>query len=325
MNRIMITGGAGYIGCVLTSMLLKKGHQVFSLDNLKHSKLKYLRKFNKYKKFKFFKCDINNLSQTEKFIKNNKINTIVHLAGIVGDPASKLQKKLTKKTNLESSKKIFFLCEKYNVKKFIFASTCSNYGIVNSKKLADEKTRLKPLSLYAKTKVDFEKYLMKDSSIIQKIILRISTLYGFSHRMRFDLTVNEFIKKMYHKEKLEIYHKDTWRPYLSLEDLKLIVSKLINYPFKKNKIILNTGFNNENFSKKNIVDKIEKQLKFKPKYTYVEKAHFDKRNYRVDFTKLKKMKIKQRFSFEKNMKLIISYLNKINKRKSNYKVFYNHK
>ena len=320
--NILITGGLGYVGSVISSHL-SKNNKVIIVDKLLFNNSQY--KKIKNKNITFYKCDILNFTKVESIFSKENVDIVIHLAAIVGDPASKAQPEMTKKLNWHASKKIFNFSKKYNVKKFIFFSTCSNYGLSKKSKLLKENDKLKPLSLYAKTKVDFEKYLMKDSSIIQKIILRISTLYGFSHRMRFDLTVNEFIKKMYHKEKLEIYHKDTWRPYLSLEDLKLIVSKLINYPFKKNKIILNTGFNNENFSKKNIVDKIEKQLKFKPKYTYVEKAHFDKRNYRVDFTKLKKMKIKQRFSFEKNMKLIISYLNKINKRKSNYKVFYNHK
>ena len=320
--NILITGGLGYVGSVISSHL-SKNNKVIIVDKLLFNNSQY--KKIKNKNITFYKCDILNFTKVESIFSKENVDIVIHLAAIVGDPASKAQPEMTKKLNWHASKKIFNFSKKYNVKKFIFFSTCSNYGLSKKSKLLKENDKLKPLSLYAKTKVDFEKYLMKDSSIIQKIILRISTLYGFSHRMRFDLTVNEFIKKMYHKEKLEIYHKDTWRPYLSLEDLKLIVSKLINYTCKKNKIILNTRFNNESLSKKNIVDKIEKQLKFKPKYTYVEKAHFDKRNYRVDFTKLKKMKIKQRFSFEKNMKLIISYLNKINKRKSNYKVFYNHK
>ena len=320
--NILITGGLGYAGSIISSFL-SKNNKIIIVDKLLFDNSQY--KKIKNRNIIFYKCDILDFVKVEKiFIKEN-VDLVIHLAAIVGDPASKAQPEMTKKLNWQASKKIFNFSKKYNVKRFIFFSTCSNYGLSKKSKLLKENDKLKPLSLYAKTKVDFEKYLMKDSSTIQKIILRISTLYGFSYRMRFDLTVNEFIKKMYHKEKLEIYHKDTWRPYLSLEDLKLIVLKLINYPFKENKIILNTGFNNENFSKKNIVEKIEKQLKFKPKYTYVEKAHFDKRNYRVDFTKLKKMKIKQRFSFEKNMKLIMSYLSKINKKKSNNKVFYNHK
>ena len=320
--NILITGGLGYVGSVL-SKHLSKNNKVTIIDKVLFDNSQYNKIKNK--NINFYKFDILDFKKVEEVFKKEKINLVIHLAAIVGDPASKAQPELTKKLNWNASKKIFNLSKKFKVNKFFFFSTCSNYGLSKKSTLLKENDNLKPLSLYSKTKVDFEKFLIKDNSAIQKIILRISTLYGFSPRMRFDLTVNEFIKKMYYKEKLEIYHKDTWRPYLSLEDLQLIIKKLIKYPFKKNKVILNTGFNEENFSKKNIVDKIEKQLKFKPLYSYVEKAHFDKRNYRVDFTKLKKMKIKQKHSFEKNTKLIISYLNKINKKRASNKIFYNHK
>ncbi len=323
MNRIMITGGAGYIGCVLTSMLLKKGHQVFSLDNLKHSKLKYLRKFNKYKKFKFFKCDINNLSQTEKFIKNNKINTIVHLAGIVGDPASKLQKKLTKKTNLESSKKLFFLCEKYNIKKFIFASTCSNYGIVNSKKLADEKTRLKPLSLYAKTKVDFEKFMISQNSKVkmQILIMRFATVFGVSDRMRFDLTINQFTRDIFKKRNLDIFGENTWRPYCHIKD----VSRAILYVLKvKKKIeIFNVGNSKQNYSKKFVINAIGKYLKLE-NITYSKQNIVDKRDYKVNFNKIKKnLKFKTLYNLDYGIKENLVFLKKNKKKKLFLKTFTN--
>ena len=165
MKKILITGGAGSIGSVLTNLLLQKGYFVYSLDNLKNSKLEFIKKFKKRSKFEFYNCDINKLSLVERFFKKKKkIDIVIHLAGIVGDPASKLEKKLTTVTNLVSSKKLFNICEKYRVSKFIFSSTCSNYGIVDNKKLANETTKLKPLSLYAKTKVDFEKFMIKKSA-----------------------------------------------------------------------------------------------------------------------------------------------------------------
>lgn len=323
MNRIMITGGAGYIGCVLTSMLLKKGHQVFSLDNLKHSKLKYLRKFNKHKKFKFFKCDINNLSQTEKFIKNNKIDVIVHLAGIVGDPASKLQKKLTKKTNLESSKKIFFLCEKYNVKKFIFASTCSNYGIVNSKKLADEKTRLKPLSLYAKTKVDFEKFMINQNNKVkmQILIMRFATVFGVSDRMRFDLTINQFTRDIFKKRKLDIFGENTWRPYCHIKDVSRAILNVLKV--KKKIEIFNVGNSKQNYSKKFVINAIGKYLKL-VNITYSEQNIVDKRDYKVNFNKIKKnLKFKTLYNLDYGIKENLVFLKNNKKKKLFLKTFTN--
>ena len=110
MKTILITGGAGYIGTILTSMALKKRYKVIAVDNLKHSKKKFLKKFLKKKDYKFFKCDINNSKNFEKILKKEHVDIVVHLAGIVGDPASKLQKRLTKLTNLISSKKLFKIC-----------------------------------------------------------------------------------------------------------------------------------------------------------------------------------------------------------------------
>ena len=161
---------------------------------------------------------------------------------------------------------------------------------------------------------------------MQKIILRISTLYGVSPRMRFDLTINEFVKKVYFNEKFEIYHADTWRPYLNLIDLSLIVGKIIqSRNLKKNKYIFNTGYSEENFTKRQIISSISKLLPKNKNYKFVEKDHFDKRNYRVNFSKISKLKIKKSISLKKGITNIIKYLKKSKKNKFNSKVFYNHK
>jgi len=320
--NILITGGLGYAGSAISHYLSKK-NKIIIIDKIFFEN-QQLKKINS-KKIQFHRVDIIDKKKIEKIFKYNEIDIVIHLAAIVGDPASRKYPKLTKKINLFASKNIFNLSCKHNVKKFIFFSTCSNYGLSYYKKLLKETSPLKPLSMYAKTKVDFEKFLLKDKSNIKKIILRLSTLYGLSFRMRFDLTVNEFLKKMYFKEKLDVYHKDTFRPYLSLDDLKIIVEKLINYKFRKNSIIFNVGFNKENFSKKNIVEKISKQLLFKPKYNYIDREHFDKRNYRVDFSKIKKIGIKQKFNFNYNIKKMLSYLKKATKKTTNKKIFYNHR
>ena len=224
--NILITGGLGFAGSVLTKHLLKKGFKVKVIDKLLFDD-SHLKNFKKIKNFQFNKIDILNYNKIENYFKNNNFDIVFHLAAIVGDPASKVNLALTKKTNLNASKKLLNISKKYNVGKFIFFSTCSNYGLNKKSKLLKEEDNLKPLSPYAKTKVNFEKYLLKDNSKIQKIILRISTLYGISPRMRFDLTINEFSKKIYFKEKFDVYHADTWRPYLNLKDLALIVEKLI--------------------------------------------------------------------------------------------------
>jgi len=316
MYKILITGGAGYIGCVLTNLLLNKGFFVYSMDNLKHSKKKNFKKFKEDKNFIFHACDINNIKKTEKFFKNNRVDYVVHLAGIVGDPASKLQKKLTKLTNLTSSKKLFSLCEKYNVKKFIFASTCSNYGIVNSKKLADEKTKLRPLSLYAKTKVDFEKFMINQVNKVsmQSLIMRFSTVFGVSDRMRFDLTINQFTRELYKKKSLNIFGENTWRPYCHIKD----VSRAILSGFNVNKKleIFNVGNSKQNYSKKFVINTIGKYLKLK-NITYSKQNIEDKRDYKVNFNKIKKnLKFKTLYDLDYGIKETIKLLKK--NKKINY-------
>ena len=323
--NILITGGLGFAGSVLTKHLLKKGFKVKVIDKLLFDN-SHLKNFKKIKNFQFNKIDILDYNKIEKYFKNNNFDIVFHLAAIVGDPASKVNLALTKKTNLNASKKLLNISKKYNVGKFIFFSTCSNYGLNKKSKLLKEEDNLKPLSPYAKTKVNFEKYLLKDNSKIQKIILRISTLYGISPRMRFDLTINEFSKKIYFKEKFDVYHADTWRPYLNLKDLALIVEKLIKHKdLKKNKLIFNTGFSDENYTKRDIINNISKLLPKNKSFKYVNADHFDKRDYKVNFSKIKVLKIKKTINIKKGINEIINYLKQSKKKNLNKKFYYNHK
>ena len=322
-EKILITGGLGFAGTPITKYLLSKGYNVSVVDKLLFNN----KQFHKVKsnKFKFFQSDILDSKKIEKFINANNFDTIIHLAAIVGDPACRVNENLTVKTNLEASKKLFSLAKKNKVKKFIFFSTCSNYGLSEKNRLLKETDKLKPLSIYAKTKVKFEKYLMKDKSKIQKIILRISTLYGVSDRMRFDLTINEFVKKVYFNSNFEIYHADTWRPYLNLKDLSIILHKLLNNKkIKKNSNVFNVGFSDENYTKRDIIQNISKLLPKNKKFKFVEKDFFDKRNYRVNFDKIKSLGAKKNINLQKGIKEIINYL-KNSKQNLNNKVFYNHK
>lgn len=323
--NILITGALGFAGCSITEHLLEKKHHVIGIDKILFNNNQH-NFFKKKKNFILYKFDLNNISKIEKIFIKHKIDVVIHLAAIVGDPASKKNPTLTKKTNVDSSIKLFKLSKKYKIEKFIFFSTCSNYGIGN-KKLLRETDDLKPLSPYAKTKVFFEKYLLKDNSNIKKIILRISTLYGTSRRMRYDLTINEFTKKVFKKEKFEIYHADTWRPYLNLIDLNHILIKLLSVKLKKLSSVYNVGYSEENFTKRQIIKKIADN--FKPKknnfFKFVETSHFDKRDYKVNFSKIKKLGIKKNVNLNLGIKKIITFMKKNRKNNFNNNVFYNHK
>ncbi len=321
MKKILITGGAGYIGTTLTNLSLKKNFQVISIDNLKNSKKEFFSKFNNNKDFKFYKCDINDQIFLEKILKKEKVDIVVHLAGIVGDPASKLEKKLTVLTNLKFSKILFKLCEKYKVKRFIFSSTCSNYGIVSGENLANENTKLKPLSLYAKTKVDFEKFMIKKSknSNMKLSIMRFATVFGVSDRMRFDLTINQFTREIYLKKILDVFGENTWRPYCHVKDVARAL--LISLQSDQRLTVYNVGNSKQNYSKKKVINAIGKFLPLN-NITYSKQKLIDKRDYKVNFNKIfKELKFKTKFDLNYGIKETINFLKK-NKNKNLYQKKY---
>ena len=144
--------------------------------------------------------------------------------------------------------------------------------------------------------------------------------------MRFDLTINEFAKKIYYKEKFDVYHADTWRPYLNLKDLALIVEKLImSNKLIQNKNIFNTGFSEENYTKRNIINFVSGLLPKNKSFKYVNSDHFDKRDYKVNFSKIKRLKIKKTISIKKGIKEIINFIKSSKKKNFNNKIYYNHK
>ena len=154
-----------------------------------------------------------------KFYKKNKFDAVVHLAAIVGDPACKINSNLAIETNWESGGKwLLDRCKELGIMKFIFASTCSNYGKMDDQDAyVDEKSVLAPVSLYAELKVKFENYMLNEMSKVEGFVptLRFSTVYGLSRRMRFDLTVNEFTKDLVLGKELTVFGEQFWRPYCS--------------------------------------------------------------------------------------------------------------
>ena len=213
---------------------------------------------------------------------------VAHLAAIVGDPACRKQPELAKQTNLEGSVQLYEKAVEKGVKKFIFASTCSNYGkMPDPNEFVSETSELSPISLYAETKVEFENYLLNQSrsSHVKPTCLRFATVYGLSARMRFDLTVNEFTRDIAKGTELEIFGAQFWRPYCHVYDLASSVLKVIESPGEKTAYeVYNVGDTEENYTKQMLIDEI---LKFIPKgkVSYVEKNE-DPRDYRVNFDKI---------------------------------------
>jgi nucleoside-diphosphate-sugar epimerase len=253
--KLLITGGAGYIGSVITNLALQQGYQVKVIDTLWFKKdipLIHLNNPN----YEFIRGDICDKNIVKEIIKD--IDFIINAAAVVGDPASKKFPDLTYKTNYEACKNLAELARKNKIKGFIFFSTCSNYGIANG--LANEETELNPLSIYAKAKVKAEEYLMNKINGLDWIIGRLSTVHGVSPRMRFDLTVNDFTMNAYMKKYLDIFLPYSHRPYIHVYDVaKIIMELLKNFEKVKNNVF-NIGFNGENYQKIQIANIVKENI-----------------------------------------------------------------
>ncbi len=303
-QNILIIGGAGYIGSVVSDFFLKKNFQVRSIDNLVYKQKPPLKKKN----FRFHNLDISK-NKIQNMINSNSI--VILLAGLVGDPITKKYPTISKKINEDYMIKFINLCFLKKAKHLIFVSTCSNYGITKTKKMVDEKSKLNPLSIYAKSKIKIEKYLQNKSKKkkIKTTILRFATAFGISDRMRFDLTINQFVRELFLKNELEVYDTGTWRPYCHVKDFaRAIYSSIIS---KNNELleIYNVGSNSNNFTKEQIIKKIKKYIKTN-KINYVNKKS-DYRNYKVNFNKMKKkLSFVPKYSVDYGIKEIIKAMKK---------------
>ena len=284
--KILITGGAGYLGSVLTPFLLELGHQVRVVDSLMYGGEALLGNYQA-NGFEFLHGDIRNSEIRQQACRD--VEAVVHLAAIVGDPACARQPELAKAINRDATGELFEASVKARVRRFVFSSTCSNYGRMdNSEALVNEESELRPVSLYAETKVDVEKMLLAHSDgFPAATILRFATLYGLSPRMRFDLTVNEFAMELFTRRHLVVFGEQFWRPYAHVIDVANVISQVLSAPLDKVQgQVFNIGDSKENYTKAQIVQTICSLLDFPVDIEKVDKKE-DPRDYRVSFEKLR--------------------------------------
>ncbi len=284
MKNILVTGGAGYIGSMLVRDLLNSGHTVVVADAVLFGG-ESLVDLLSLPAFTFSHTDVTDARQLGDLFSRHKFDAVVHLASIVGDPACRAQPELATRTMWEGSKNVFELCEHHEVPRFVYASTCSNYGKMEAEGLLDETAPLRPVSLYAELKVRFEQYLLERSTSVAFTITRFATVYGLSLRPRFDLTINEFARDALLKGELEVYGPQFWRPYCHVRDISRAV-RLVLEADRESVAgkTFNVGSNEENYQKRMIADEVAKQLPVK--IVYVEKDE-DPRDYRVSFDRIR--------------------------------------
>lgn len=319
-KSIILIGGEGYIGTVVSSFFLKKGFKVYSIDNFIYNQSRKNHKLNK--NFNLLKINFAN-KKIFNYLDKLEHENIIILGSIVGDPITKKYPKITKKINLDSTEKLLKYVLKKKFKKVIFISTCSNYGVFNKNSLAKENSQLNPKSLYAKTKVQIEKKLFKiaKKSSSETTILRFATAFGLSDRMRFDLTVNQFVREIFLNKKIEVYDPYTWRPYCHVKDFANIIFQIISKKnIKRNKCeIFNAGSSKNNFNKMMVINRIKKYIKkFK---IILQNDSVDQRDYKVNFSKIRKIYgFKPSITINAGIKEIIKELKKGKfKKLSNYK------
>ena len=290
MEHVLVTGGAGYVGSGLLRELLSEGYYVTCVDNLMFGGESLLDIWHN-DNFTFVKCDVNDWNAFNNILNDNDFDAVIHLAAIVGDPACKLHSDLANKTNWDSTKWLIDKCKEIGISKFLFASTCSNYGKMDDpESYVDENSKLAPVSLYAELKVKFEQYMLNEMTKSEGFIptsLRFSTVYGLSPRMRFDLTVNEFTKDLALDRELVIYGEQFWRPYCHVKDFSNAFIIVLRSPAEKVAYnVFNVGDTSENYTKQMLIDEIKKVLP-ESKIKYVDKND-DPRDYRVNSDKIKR-------------------------------------
>lgn len=270
-KKILVTGGSGYQGVKLIHKLIRQGYSVINIDNNLFGNY-----FQKHKKVKNFKIDINEIHK----INLKGVYACVHLASIANDPMVDLDQTFSWETSALGTMVLMEHLKKNKVKKIIYASSGSVYGIKSEKKVT-EKLSLKPISTYNKVKMVTERVILSYKKFLDIIILRPATVCGYSPRMRLDVTVNMLTFHALKNKKINVFGGKQKRPNVHIDDL---IDAYIFF-LKKNVStnIYNIGF--ENLSIIDIAKKISKEIKAK---IIIKKDSHDPRSYNLDSTKLLK-------------------------------------
>ena len=312
MSNVLITGGAGYIGTMLSTKLLSLGHKVTVVDLLKYDKgsLNHLY-FNK--NFKLICDDVRKKNLMKKLVK--KHDFIIPLAALVGAPLCEKFKKDAVSTNLGTIKTLCEIVTKKN--KVIYLTTNSGYGIGEKDKYCDENSPLNPISLYGRTKCDGED-LVRDK-IKNHVCFRLATVFGHSYRMRSDLLVNNFVNTAIKKKKLTLFEPHFRRNFIHVRDVvNAIIFTMKNFNKLKNDVY-NLGLSSANISKIMLAKKIKKQYQKLKIKIVTNRKDPDKRDYFVSNKKIEKKGFKARISLDDGIsELIQIFTNDKNRVINNY-------
>lgn len=284
VETVLVAGGAGYIGSALIMRLVKDTNfNVKVFDNLMYGGESLFPFYNCDGRFKFIRGDLRNFD-IQSMIKD--VDYVVNLAALVGEPICKKYPLEAKQINQEANLQLAIKAEEFGIKRYIFSSTCSNYGISKSDSLVTEEVELLPVSLYAETKVNSEKTLLNELPNLPVTVLRFATAYGLAARIRFDLLLHQFIRDAWKDKIIKLYGAQSWRPFVHVDDIaRSIVTVLMKNSNLKKKDVFNVGSNDQNFQKITLAKMITDR--FDAKIEQLESVK-DPRDYKVSFDKINK-------------------------------------
>jgi len=287
-NKVLVIGGAGYIGSALVEELLNLGLQVSVLDAMHYGE-ETLSRVTEHPNLTIIREDFRHIEALTRAVSG--VGSVIHLGGLVGDPACAVDTDLTVDVNVTATKVIGEIAKARGVRRFIFASSCSVYGACDE--VVNEEAHFNPQSLYARSKVASEAVLegLNDRDFAVTC-LRFATIYGISGRTRFDLVVNLLCAKAVRDGAITVYGADQWRPFVHVEDVARAITMTLRAPV--NLIageVFNVGSDAQNYTLGDVAELIKRQApdaEIKSDETFL-----DKRNYRVSFEK-----IRSRLGFE---------------------------
>jgi nucleoside-diphosphate-sugar epimerase len=282
-QRVLVTGGAGYLGSVVVDQLLSRGFKVRVLDALLFGD-EALAKIQSHASCEFIRGDVRD---TEAVVHAmNGCDTAIHLAGIVGDNACEANRALAIEVNGAATRMVADVAPRCGIRRFLFASSCSVYGSSDSE--VRESTKLNPLSLYAETKVDSEKILLgARSRRFSTTVLRLGTLFGVSARMRFDLVVNLLVARAISMRRITIKNGWQWRPFLHVRDAARAFLTCLDCPAESiSGQAFNVGADFLNAPIKQIGEIVARMIP----HTVITEVHDkgDRRSYRASFDKIER-------------------------------------
>jgi nucleoside-diphosphate-sugar epimerase len=299
-RHVLITGGAGFIGSLLTGVLLREGYSVTVVDDLLFSGESLLGYWH-HPRFRFVKGDVGDahtmIAEGDHIrvggLAPVHFDAVVHLAAIVGFPACQMVgPQVAWRYNYEASKRVFAVADAARVDRFVFASTYSNYGLSQDGEAVTEDSPLYPQSLYAETKIASEQFLLNETqgSHCVPIVYRFATLFGVSPRTRFDLIVNQFVLEALTKRKLVIYQRGYARSFVHVRDVCDAIALALHVELSRvSRRVFNVGSDEGNYSKDEIVALVQKYVEG----TAVEYKDLtfggDMRDIRVSFARIREV------------------------------------